>query len=112
MSPPAEPRTSGWSDAETGGCLLLLVLMADAMAACLAAIVMAVHGLGQGDGGAGRRTVEPAPTDWTPVWCWGTLALAAGVTGVLLLRVGNRVTGTIQLTLCVILTGTVVSAWP
>jgi hypothetical protein len=112
MSPTAEPRSSGWADAAAGGCLLLLVLTADAMAACLAVIVMAVHGLGRMDAGAGRRTVEPPPTDWTPVWCWGILALAAGVTGVLLLRLGNRVIGTVQLTLCVILAGTVVSAWP
>ncbi|MFJ4787530.1 inner-membrane translocator [Streptomyces sp. NPDC088794] len=112
MSPPAEPEISGRADAALGGCLLLLVLMADAMGACLAVIVMAMHGLGQGDGGAGRRTVEPAPTDWTPVWCWSTLAPATGVTGVLLLRIGHRVTGTVQLTLCVILTGTIVSAWP
>lgn len=112
MSPSAEPRSSGWTDAAADGCLLLLVLVADAAAGLLAAIVLAVHGLGRMDAGAGRGEAVPLPKDWTPVWCWGTLAPAAGVTGLLLLRAGHRVVGTVQLTLCVILTGTVVSAWP
>lgn len=112
MSSPVDKRPSGWADAATAGCLLLLVLVADVAAGLLVVIVLAVRGLGRIDAGAGRPAAGQPPADWTPVWCWGALALAVGVTGVMLLRLGHRVTGVVQLALCVVLAGGALWAWP
>ncbi|MFE9446721.1 inner-membrane translocator [Streptomyces sp. NPDC006602] len=112
MSPPAGKRSSRWADALTAGCLLLLVLVADAAAGLLVVIVLALRGLGRMDAGAGQLPAGRPPADWTPVLCFGALALAVGVTGVVLLRLGHRVTGALQLALCLVLAGEVLWAWP
>ncbi|MEU0245427.1 inner-membrane translocator [Streptomyces sp. NPDC006235] len=106
-----EQRAAG-TDALTGGCLLLLVLLADAGAAFLVVLLLAVRGLGRMDAGAGQHPAGPPPTDWVPLLSFGALALAVGVTGVLLLRVGNRFTGAVQPVLCVLLAGHALRSWP
>ncbi|WP_405876953.1 inner-membrane translocator [Streptomyces sp. NBC_00005] len=88
------------------------MLVADAAAALLVVIVLAVRGLGRMDAGAGQRMAGQPPVDWMPVWCFGVLALAVGVTGVVLLRLGCRVVGVVQLALCVVLAGGALWAWP
>lgn len=113
MTPSADKQSSGLADAFTSGCLFLLVLLADAAAAFVVVIVLAVRGLGRMDAGAGgRRPLAPTGADWTPVWLWGGLALAVCVTGFLLLRIGCRAIATVQLVLFVILAGGALSAWP
>jgi hypothetical protein len=100
------------TDALTGGCLLLLVLLADAGAAFLVVILLAVRGWRRMGAGAGQPPAGPPPTDWTPLLSFGALALAVGVTGVLLLRVGNRFIGAVQLVLCVLLAAYALGSWP
>ncbi|MFI6855046.1 inner-membrane translocator [Streptomyces sp. NPDC050416] len=102
-------QPSDGKDALTAGCLLLLVLVADTGAAFLVVLLLAVRGLGRMDADAGRPPAGPPPTDWAPLLGFGALAL--GVTGVLLLRVGNRFIGAVQLVLCVVVAGHALGAW-
>jgi hypothetical protein len=50
--------------------------------------------------------------DWTPVWSFGALALAVGVTGGVLLRLGHRGLGAVQLALCGVLACSVLVVRP
>jgi hypothetical protein len=45
------------------------------------------------------------------VLCYGGFALAVGVAGVVLLRLGHRFTGVVQLALCVVVVGAALRAW-
>ncbi|THA59536.1 inner-membrane translocator [Streptomyces sp. A0958] len=96
-----DKQPPGREGALTAGCLLLLVLVADVAAALLVVIVLAVRGLDRMDTGSGRTTTGAPALDWAPVLGFGALALALGVTAVVLLRIGHRVIGAVQLTLCV-----------
>ncbi|MDG9724765.1 MULTISPECIES: inner-membrane translocator [unclassified Streptomyces] len=104
--------SGGEGDAVTEGCLLLLVLMADVAAALLVAIVLAARGLGRTDAGSGQTAIGVPSLDWAPVLGFGALALVVGVTAVVLLRIGHRVIGAVQLTLCVFLTVHTLGSWP
>ncbi|OUC93433.1 inner-membrane translocator [Streptomyces swartbergensis] len=88
------------------------MLVADAAAAFLVVLLLAVRGLGRMDAGAGQPPAGPPPADWAPLLSFGALALAMGVTGVLLLRAGNRFIGAVQLLLCVLLAGHALGSWP
>ncbi|GGT94074.1 inner-membrane translocator [Streptomyces coeruleorubidus] len=105
-------QPSAGTDAFTGGCLLLLMLVADAAAGFLVVLLLAARGLGRTDAGPGQVPAGPPPTDWVPLLSFGALALAVGVTGVLLLRVGNRFIGAVQLVLCVLLAVHALGSWP
>ncbi|MGI5413845.1 inner-membrane translocator [Streptomyces chartreusis] len=91
---------------------MLLVLVADVAAGLLVVIVLAVRGLGRMDAGSGRTATSVPPPDWAPVLGFGALALTVGVTAVVLLRIGHRVIGAVQLTLCVLLAVHALSSWP
>ncbi|MFE5094591.1 inner-membrane translocator [Streptomyces sp. NPDC056638] len=108
----ADKQPSCAKDALTAGCLLLLTLVADVAAGLLAVIVLAVRGLGRIDAGSGQTAADSRPGDWTPVLCFGVLALAVGVTGVMLLRLGHRAIGAVQLVICVVLAGQSLRVWP
>ncbi|MFE4337132.1 inner-membrane translocator [Streptomyces sp. NPDC056831] len=86
--------------------------MADVAAGLLAVIVLAVRGLGRIDAGSGQTAAGSRPGDWTPVLCFGVLALAVGVTGVMLLRLGHRAIGVPLLVICVVLAGQSLRVWP
>ncbi|MFE9699368.1 inner-membrane translocator [Streptomyces sp. NPDC006270] len=104
-------QSSGAERALTAGCLLLLVLIADVAAALLVVIVLAVRGLGRVGAGAGQATAGVPPSGWEPVLGFGGLALAVGVTAVVLLWIGNRVAGAVQLTLSVFLAVYTLGFW-
>ncbi|MFG2887167.1 inner-membrane translocator [Streptomyces sp. NPDC048297] len=120
----AGKQSSDGKDALTAGCLLVLVLVADTAAALLVLIVLAVRGLSRMDSdsvrtgagtqtAAGTQTVAGAPAaDWAPVLCFGALALAVCVTGVVLLRLGHRGIGAVQLVLCLVLASHALGTWP
>ncbi|MFJ2716871.1 inner-membrane translocator [Streptomyces sp. NPDC087437] len=112
MSELADKQPSGREGALTAGCLLLLVLVADVAAGLLVVIVLAVRGLGRMDASSGQTATSMPPLDWAPVMGFGTLALAVGVTAVVLLRIGHRVIGAVQLTLCVFLAVHTLGSWP
>ncbi|WP_435284846.1 inner-membrane translocator [Streptomyces koelreuteriae] len=105
-------RPSSRTDVLTGGCLLLLVLLADAAAGLLVVIVLVVRGLGRMEPGSLPAAAGSPPADWAPVLCFGVLALAVGVTGLVLLRLGHRATGMVQLALCVLLAVQALKVWP
>ncbi|MFJ5838512.1 inner-membrane translocator [Streptomyces shenzhenensis] len=86
--------------ARTAGCLLLLVLVA---AGSLVLIVLAARGPSRMNAGSGPAPAGAPPADWTPALCFGASALAVCVTGVMLLRLGHRYIGAIQLGLCVVM---------
>ncbi|MFJ4278438.1 inner-membrane translocator [Streptomyces massasporeus] len=107
----ADKQPSDEQGAFTAGCLLLLVLVADLAAALLVAIVLVARGWNRmGEGSA--RTAAGPPPDWAPVLGFGALALALGVTALVLLRIGNRGIGAVQLTLCVVLAVHTLRSWP
>ncbi|MEU3729737.1 inner-membrane translocator [Streptomyces sp. NPDC033538] len=108
----ADKQPSGGEGYLTGGCLLLLVLMADVAAALLVVIVLAVRELGRMDASSGQTATGVPPLGWAPVLCFGALAMVVGVTAAVLLRVGHRVIGAVQLTLCVFLTAHTLGSWP
>ncbi|MER5542318.1 hypothetical protein ACWDBD_31530 [Streptomyces sp. NPDC001118] len=54
----------------------------------------------------------PHLPDWTPVLGFGALALVAGVTGVVLMRLGHGAIVAVQLALRAILTGCAPATWP
>ncbi|MFI1439055.1 inner-membrane translocator [Streptomyces fructofermentans] len=112
MSELADKHPSGGEAALTAGCLLLLVLVADAAAVLLVVIVLTVRGLGRMDASSGQTATSVPPLDWAPVLGFGALALAVGVTAVVLLRIGPRVAGAVQLTLCVFLAIHTLMSWP
>ena len=112
MPEPADEQPSDWKDALTAGCLLLVVLVADAFAAFVVVIVLAVRGLGRLDAGVMKEPTPPPPTDWTPILGFGAVALAIGVTGILLLWAGLRGIGTVQLVICAVVAVGVLNAWP
>lgn len=91
---------------------MLLVLVADVAAGLLVVIVLAVRGLGRMDAGSGQIVTSVPTRDWAPVLGFGALALAVGVTAVVLLRIGHRVIGAVQLTLCVLLAVHALWSWP
>ncbi|MFD5234088.1 inner-membrane translocator [Streptomyces qaidamensis] len=64
------------------------------------------------DTGSGRTTAGVPPLDWAPVLGFGALTLAVGVTAVVLLWIGHRVIGAVQLTLCVLLAVHTLRPWP
>ncbi|MGK5698161.1 inner-membrane translocator [Streptomyces sp. URMC 128] len=111
MPEDADKQPAAGTDALTAGCLLLLVLVADAAAGFLVVLLLAVRGLGRMDAGAGQPPAGPPPTDWAPLLCFGALALAVGVTGVLLLRLGHPFIGAVQMVLCVFFAGHALGAW-
>ncbi|MFI8895696.1 inner-membrane translocator [Streptomyces paradoxus] len=102
MTEPADKHPPKETDAVTAGCLLLLVLVADVAAGLLVFIVLVARGWSRR---SGLTAADSPPVDWTPVLSFGALALAVGVTGLLLLRVGNRAIGALQLVLCVVVAG-------
>ncbi|MGW0936534.1 inner-membrane translocator [Streptomyces sp. NPDC002666] len=104
-------QPSGREDALTGGCLLLLVLVADVAAALLVVIVLAVRGLDRTDSGSGQAATSGSPQDWAPVLGFGALALVAGITAVVLLRIGHRVIGAVQVILCVLVALIALASW-
>ncbi|MFJ2234820.1 inner-membrane translocator [Streptomyces sp. NPDC087859] len=108
----ADKQPSSGEGALTAGCLLLLVLMADMAAALLVVIVLAVRGLGRRDTDSGQTATGVPPLDWAPVLGFGALALAVGVTAVVLLRIGHRALAAVQLTLCVVLAVHTLRSWP
>ena len=108
----ADKQPSGGESALTAGCLTLLVLVADVAAGLLVVIGLAVRGLGRMDAGSGQTVTSVPPRDWAPVLGFGALALAVGVTAVVLLRIGHRVIGAVQLTLCVLLAIHTLWSWP
>ncbi|MGW3123478.1 inner-membrane translocator [Streptomyces sp. NPDC001107] len=108
----ADKQPSGGEGALNAGCLLLLVLVADVAAGLLVVIVLAVRGLGRMDAGSGQTAPSMPPLGWAPVVGFGALALAVGVTAVVLLRIGHRVVGSVQLTLCVFLAVHTLGSWP
>jgi len=108
----ADKRPSSETGALTAGCLLLLVLMADAAAGLLVLIVLAVRGLGRMNADSRPAVTSAPPADWTPVLCFGVLTLAACATGIVLLRLGHRSIGAVQLTLCIALGSYVLEIWP
>ncbi|WP_221352855.1 inner-membrane translocator [Streptomyces beigongshangae] len=107
-----DKQPSSTEGALTAGCLLLLVLVADGAAGLLVGIVLAVRGLGRTGTGAGPAATRVPPPDWAPVLGFGALTLAVGVTAVVLLRIGHRAIGAVQLTLCVLLTVHTLGSWP
>ncbi|MEU9591656.1 inner-membrane translocator [Streptomyces sp. NPDC048219] len=111
----AGKQPSGGESAFSGGCLLLLVLVADVAAAMLVVIVLAVRGLGRMDAArhpsSGQTATGEPPLDWASVLGFGSLALVVGVTALVLLRIGHRVIGAVQLTLCVFLTVPSLGPW-
>ncbi|MFF9686898.1 inner-membrane translocator [Streptomyces sp. NPDC014623] len=106
-----DKQPSGREDALTAGCLLLLVLVVDVAASLLVVIVLAVRGLGRMDAGSGQTATGVPPMDWAPVLGFGALALVVGVTAVVLLLLGHRTIGAVQLTLCVFLTLHTLGPW-
>ncbi|MFF5844092.1 inner-membrane translocator [Streptomyces massasporeus] len=112
MAELADKQPSDEVSALTGGCLLLLVLVADVAAGLLVAVVLVARGWNRMGAGSGRTAAGVPSPDWGPVLGFGGLALALGVTAVLLLRVGHRVIGAVQLTLCVFLAVHTLRSWP
>ncbi|MGA5138262.1 hypothetical protein [Streptomyces azureus] len=108
----ADRQHSDGGDALTAGCLLLLVLVADAAAGFLVVLLLAVRGLGRMGAGSGQTPAGSLPADWAPLLCFGALALAVGATGVLLLRLGHRFTGAVQLVFCTVLACHALGSWP
>ncbi|MEU6090870.1 inner-membrane translocator [Streptomyces sp. NPDC047085] len=108
----ADKQPSDTKDPFTAGCLLLLVLVADVASGLLVVIVLAVRGLGRMDTGLAQTAANPPSADWTPLLWLGALALAMGVTGVVLLRLGHRFIGAVQLALCLLLTCCAPATWP
>ncbi|MFH8655587.1 inner-membrane translocator [Streptomyces afghaniensis] len=108
----ADRQPSAGSDALTAGCLLLLVLVADVAAAFLVVLLLSVRGLGRMDACAGQPATCAPPADWAPLLSFGALALALGVTGVLLLRLGHWFIGAVQLVLCIVLAWHALGSWP
>ncbi|MEH0407245.1 inner-membrane translocator [Streptomyces sp. NPDC053741] len=108
----AGKQSSARESAVTSGCVLLLVLVADVAAALLVVILLAARGLDRMDAGSGMTATGVPPLDWTPVVGFGALALAVGVTALVLLRIGHRVVGAVQLTLCGLLTLHTPGSWP
>ncbi|MGW0086892.1 inner-membrane translocator [Streptomyces sp. NPDC003393] len=108
----ADQQPSGGEGALTASCLLLLVLVADVAAGLLVVIVLAARGLGRTNAGYGQTPTGVPPQDWAPVRGFGALALAVGVTAVVLLRIGPRVVGAVQLALCDLLAVQTLGSWP
>ncbi|MER6159585.1 inner-membrane translocator [Streptomyces sp. NPDC001868] len=108
----ADKQPSSTEDPLTAGCLLLLVLVADVAAGLLVAIVLAARGWGRMGTAPGQTATSAPPLDWAPVLGFGALTLAVGVTAVVLVWIGHRVIGTVQLTLCVLLTVHTLRYWP
>ncbi|MFE6979328.1 inner-membrane translocator [Streptomyces sp. NPDC057682] len=106
------PSTPGTEGAFAGGCVLLLVLVADVAAALLIAVVLAVRGLHRMDSGSGQTAAGGGSQDWTPVLGFGVLSLVVGVTAVVLLRIEHRVTGVVQMVLCVLVALVALASWP
>ncbi|MGV9989742.1 hypothetical protein [Streptomyces sp. NPDC003374] len=103
-------RSTAADGALTGGCVLLLVLVADATAALLVLIVLALRGLGRLDLPGGTADGAPA-VDRVPALCCVGFAVAAAVAGVLLVRGGNRLTGALQLALAVVVACAALGVW-
>ncbi|MEU9205444.1 inner-membrane translocator [Streptomyces sp. NPDC048332] len=112
MTERADKQPSGGERALTAGCLLFLVMAADAAAGLLVVIVLAVRGLDRMGSGSGRTATGMPPLDRAPVLGFGALALAAGITAVVLLRIGHRAIGAVQLTFCVLLAVQALRSWP
>ncbi|CAM5302586.1 inner-membrane translocator [Streptomyces pilosus] len=98
--------------AATTGCLLLLVLLADAAAGALVVLVLAVRGLGRLDAAMAYGATGGPPPDWGPLTGFGVLALAVGATAFLLMRTGERVAAAVQLTFCVVVAVHALRFWP
>ncbi|MEU7560205.1 inner-membrane translocator [Streptomyces eurythermus] len=105
-----DKQPAGERDALTAGCLLFLVLVADAMAGLLVAALLVARGLGRTATGSVPAGAPSA--DWVPVWSFGALALAVGVTGGVLLRLGDRALGAVQLALCGVSACFALALWP
>ncbi|MEV5816628.1 inner-membrane translocator [Streptomyces mutabilis] len=112
MSEHADKQSSGGEGVLTAGCLLFLVLVADVAAGLLVVIVLAVRGLGRMDTNSGQTAASAPSVDWAPVLGYGALALAAGVTALVLLWIGHRVIGAVQLTFCAFLAVHTLASWP
>lgn len=103
MPTDADRQPSNETGPLTAGCLLLLVLVADMAAGLLVLIVLTVRGMDRMSAVSEQTVAGAPPADWMPVLCFGALALAVCVTGIVLLRLGHRLIGTVQLTLCIAL---------
>ncbi|MFJ6725690.1 inner-membrane translocator [Streptomyces sp. NPDC091281] len=106
-----DKQSSGSERALTAGCLLFLVLVADAAAALLVAIVLAVRGLNRMHSSSGQAVPGAQPVDWASVLGFGALALLVGVIAVVLLRTGPQFVGAVQLIVCVFLTFHTLEFW-
>ncbi|MFC8194321.1 inner-membrane translocator [Streptomyces sp. NPDC060006] len=111
MPPLADKRSFDWKDALISGCILLLALVADAVAVLAVVMVLAVRALGWLDAGL-VPGAGPPPEDWTPVLGFGGLALVIAATGVVMLRLEQRVVGVVQLVIGVALAGNALRLWP
>ncbi|MFF9580357.1 inner-membrane translocator [Streptomyces achromogenes] len=74
------------------------MLPADAVAGLLVTVLLRARGLGRT--GTGSVPAGAPSADWVPMWSSGALALAIGVTGGVLLRLGDRGLEAVQLALC------------
>lgn len=111
MRAPVGKRSSGVNSAFTSGCLLLLVLVADVAAGLLSLVLLVARGTSR-DTDSARTASGPPPADWAPVLCFGALTLAVCVTGAVLLRLGHRGLGAVQLVLCLVPAAWALNAWP
>lgn len=107
-----EKRPAGEENLLTSGCLLLLVLLADAAAVLVVAIVLVARGWSRRGTASGQTATGAPPVDWAPVMGFGALTLVAAVTAVLLLRIGHQVIGTVQVALFVLLAAYTLGSWP
>jgi hypothetical protein len=69
-----DKQPSDGEDALTAGCLLLLVLVADAAAGFLVLLLLAARGLGRMGAGSGQVPAGAPPADWAPLLHFGALA--------------------------------------
>ncbi|MFF9034370.1 inner-membrane translocator [Streptomyces sp. NPDC014892] len=107
-----EKTLSEGEDLLTSGCLLLLVLVADAAAVLVVSIVLVARGWSRRGTASGQTVTSAPPVDWAPVLGFGALTLVAAVTAVLLLRIGHQIIGTVQVTLFLLLAAYTLGSWP
>ncbi|CAM5336497.1 hypothetical protein SGRIM128S_02306 [Streptomyces griseomycini] len=100
------------SAARAEPCVLFLVLVADVAAGLLVVIVLAVRGLGRMDTNSGQTAASAPSVDWAPVLGYGALALTVGVTALVLLWIGHRAIGAVQMTFCAFLAVHTLASWP
>ncbi|QIS76095.1 inner-membrane translocator [Streptomyces sp. DSM 40868] len=85
-------------------------MLADAVAGLLVAVLLVARGPGRT--ATGSLPAGAPSADWAPVWSFGALALVVGVTGGVLLRLGERALGAGRLALCGVPTCFALALWP